>query len=802
MPHKGNRRNREEEWVPLKEEGQQALRIRCDEWLEHRSCYPPRAFNGTLTFTGRPKPGKKEHRAWHVYEKNNGVQFQQWVMVPTLNLVPQPTEKLVLSPDEANLQRFITPCQKFWREHWTNIQRIKALAERHPEVGTVENHKELQKARDKSEFDENGRAIRNHQSPFDLLLTLAATGAAMYVGVTVNEISGNDTEHHQGGLIALWWQARNNPSTVSVAEAIFFDITELSQKIPSGALGDLMLSPPAASASGGQAALSSGPPPTSALPPAESPQPPQEAEDNREAEAKPAMTVEGPHHEDVEPDSAAGDDDPPESPAPESPDWSPARSPAAEPLADAAQPLPAPKPAQPLGIELVPELQMAAVPKRPGYSLDDTCPIHDVPPAKRPAITPKAPPPAPSQRDQEVPEPESYPGGQPAQARRRRRSASPSCRDVWYPWSWDKQSGEIPSLYERRLSAQDIEKLGPNAKAKLGAVTKKENTQRHFQHSWWLGGHDQEHDGRQWNNTAQPLAGRSLRAELLDELPIFANPIPFVREWLKGIHHKNTYHPWWQLWDPVRALASYKLITLEQLYDKCDWPVSMRGGERGRLLPFTSAYPDTRGTGGVKALTPVGWYGLWVEFGIETEEQFVKHLLNFHDGEVRFVGPNWWEEVPEHGLNHTRYWHSQTMRTEKTRRWCWQSHGGGLEKGSPWKERHLYWRDVRWLMQEEGNETLLMKYCPATGGRPDSWHIRQGNCITLGELFNHGADKCSCWDLYRTWTNLDIFVHKKPHSVSHSPEGTFRANAKRWNFETEGRWGLPYHGGGGGLPSY
>ena len=100
-------------------------------------------------------------------------------------------------------------------------------------------------------------------------------------------------------------------------------------------------------------------------------------------------------------------------------------------------------------------------------------------------------------------------------------------------------------------------------------------------------------------------------------------------------------------------------------------------------MPFTRAYPDTRGTGGVKALTQAGWYGLLVELGIETEEQFVKHLLNFHDGEVHFVGPNWWEEVPEHGLNHTRYWHSQTMRTEATRRWCWQSHGGGLEKGTP-----------------------------------------------------------------------------------------------------------------------
>ena len=145
---------------------------------------------------------------------------------------------------------FRTPCERFWREHWTNIHRMMELADRHPEVQFVVKHKESKKL-DASQFDQNGRAQRFHQSNFDLQLGLAATGAAMYVGVTVNGITSKDTEHHQGGLIALWWSAPNNPSIVSVAEAIFFDITELSQKIPSGALGDLMLSPPAASASGG-----------------------------------------------------------------------------------------------------------------------------------------------------------------------------------------------------------------------------------------------------------------------------------------------------------------------------------------------------------------------------------------------------------------------------------------------------------------------------------------------------------------------------------------------------------------------
>ena len=109
--------------VPLKEEGQQALRIRCDEWLAHRSCYPPRAFNGTLTFTRHPKPGKNEQRAWTVYQTTDGVQFQQWVMVPTLHLVPEPTQKLVLAPGIANIYN---------RHPGVMLQAANTLAEQLP----------------------------------------------------------------------------------------------------------------------------------------------------------------------------------------------------------------------------------------------------------------------------------------------------------------------------------------------------------------------------------------------------------------------------------------------------------------------------------------------------------------------------------------------------------------------------------------------------------------------------------------------------------------------------------------------
>ena len=117
---------------------------------------------------------------------------------------------------------------------------------------------------------------------------------------------------------------------------------------------------------------------------------------------------------------------------------------------------------------------------------------------------------------------------------------------------------------------------------------------------------------------------------------------------------------------------------------------------------------------------------------------------------MRFVGEPWWMEVETNpayggmtcGLNHSRYWHAQTMRREETRTWCFRNHGGGLPKGSPWKDTLLKWTDVRWILEKEDNETFLMKYCPATGGRPASWQIRQGNYITLGELFVFGAHRC------------------------------------------------------------
>ena len=114
------------------------------------------------------------------------------------------------------------------------------------------------------------------------------------------------------------------------------------------------------------------------------------------------------------------------------------------------------------------------------------------------------------------------------------------------------------------------------------------------------------------------------------------------------------------------------------------------------------------------------------------------------------------------------------MRTEKTREWAFWSRGAG--------QRNRQWED--WFLD---NQTLLMKYCPAIGGKSPRWLIRQGHYITLGELFVLGAHRCSCWDLYRTYTSLDIFIRK---IASGSEEAVCLSNAKRIPHVGTGKFGL------------
>ena len=93
-------------------------------------------------------------------------------------------------------------------------------------------------------------------------------------------------------------------------------------------------------------------------------------------------------------------------------------------------------------------------------------------------------------------------------------------------------------------------------------------------------------------------------------------------------------------------------------------------------------------------------------------------------------------------------------------------------------------------MQVEGNETAVLKWAyPASGGE-GRWYIRCGHYVTLSEVFNLGCHLVSCYDLYTTYRSLQIWIHRRVHSVSNTPEAQMRRNAKQLRHQEDGFYGL------------
>ena len=194
------------------------------DWIGWRKTYATRSLQ-PLAHTGRNRPDDKmSQRAWHTYVSfnTNGLVNKQWLKAPMLvdwlpNLVDNKP------PDE--LWSGVSPASGGRAMHYTSIARIMALAMKHPLVDEVEKHKE-HKAKDLVIKDSIGRAVKGHQSKHDLKFTLAASGANMYVGVTVN------ATHPK--LLSIWWQAGRNLDELqrSLCEAVFFDVVEAEHMVP------------------------------------------------------------------------------------------------------------------------------------------------------------------------------------------------------------------------------------------------------------------------------------------------------------------------------------------------------------------------------------------------------------------------------------------------------------------------------------------------------------------------------------------------------------------------------------------
>ena len=84
---------------------------------------------------------------------------------------------------------------------------------------------------------------------------------------------------------------------------------------------------------------------------------------------------------------------------------------------------------------------------------------------------------------------------------------------------------------------------------------------------------------------------------------------------------------------------------------------------------------------------------------------YVKHILNKHDGEVRHWGSRRWTMVPnEHveKLVNVKFWHYQFAKTSDARRFLYSL----FQK--KW-DGDLLPEEIDWVLQQEGGETTLLK---------------------------------------------------------------------------------------------
>ena len=232
------------------------------------------------------------------------------------------------------------------------------------------------------------------------------------------------------------------------------------------------------------------------------------------------------------------------------------------------------------------------------------------------------------------------------------------------------------------------------------------------------------------------------------------------------------------------ALASKKVHYRARLQEAV-WGDGAASG-----APFCEAYPDAVLGDGWTALTAQAFEASKRSANIATDDDYVKHILHKHDGEVRHWGARWWTRVPDdyaERLTNVRFWHYQFAKTSDGRRRLYWYHENQWEGNLPLAE-------INWVLQAEGGETTLLKReGGSASGERGKWYIRGGNHVTLAELFNYGCQLCSCHFLYTLYLRQPIFVARKRHSESKTPEAMLMRNAHRLRHHETGKWALPWN---------
>ena len=339
--------------------------------------------------------------------------------------------------------------------------------------------------------------------------------------------------------------------------------------------------------------------------------------------------------------------------------------------------------------------------------------------------------------------------------------------------------GEVDlTLY---MTKKAINGLSETQRDKLRSVLATQAVQRHFKDfSAASGAHVQN---LALMRHQEQIRNQHARAKFWKELHKYANPIPPAKTFFDGMEHHNRNPDVDRLFNVQRAIASTKVHYLPKIQVKMQTESDM---------PFKKLYPfvdPVDPAAGVRPLSKEMWEQMKAKFRMRGKEDYVKHLLNAHEGEARFVGESdSWVEFPASGGGqhcNAIYWSYQFARTKEVRKYLYER---SLEER---RNTDLSDADINWIMALENNETAVLKrvYNRASGGRW-RWYIRRGHYVTLSEVFNLGCHLVSCYDLYTTYRSLQIWIHRRVHSVSNTPEAQMRRNAKQLRYREDGVYGL------------
>ena len=198
-------------------------------WMLFRAEFPVRADGARRT--DQQKPTKADQKAWCHYRTlrpSNGRVQQEWLLTPFLVPIAEKAD-VEGQPQEALKQYSDDPASggTLTQEHYTNIHRVRRLAQLHPLVLDVKLRNQL-KGLDEVVTNKFGRATKYHQSPMNLSLTLGHR-VEIHVGVTVNKVKCD--------LLSLWWtpaaKQQLTPEQESLARTVFFDLAEADHAVPS-----------------------------------------------------------------------------------------------------------------------------------------------------------------------------------------------------------------------------------------------------------------------------------------------------------------------------------------------------------------------------------------------------------------------------------------------------------------------------------------------------------------------------------------------------------------------------------------